>query len=444
MKKIIIVGIGLGGILAAEKLSALDYNIEVYEQRKRDELAYDWHDDVAKAVFARVGLPLPEDKYYFEKKNWSFFAPFSDNPVRIKQDKDKLDYSMERRPLLDMLIKRVPPKVKIHYDTKVSGLLIENEKVTGIVLENGESIKADLVIDSAGAKSALRRNLPDCYGIQKRASVNELFYAYRAFFENSGYSGEIIDTNKVYLKHLGESGLSWCVLDPSGLVNVLVGRLGVLNDYDIHKALKALREQNPVIGENVVRGGFTACIPVRYPLTRMVGEGYLAIGDAAFMTIPMLGSGIASSMLSATILYEVLADNPDLSPANLWRYQVAFYKECGARHAAVDVMKRFMLQASTKELRYMFESGLLSEEDLKKASIGELVTVDFQSAKQKAKYFLRKPILMLKLIDVVNKAAMVYRRGMKIPEKYDTQKIKRWEKRIKYFFKAPKMVESPV
>jgi flavin-dependent dehydrogenase len=158
----------------------------------------------------------------------------------------------------------------------------------------------------------------------------------------------------------------------------------------------------------------------------------------------MLGSGIASSMLAATILYEVLADNPDLSPANLWRYQVAFYKECGARHAGVDVMKRFMLQASTKELRYMFESGLLSEEDLKKASIGELVTVDFQSAKQKAKYFLRKPILMLKLIDVVNKAAMVYRRGMKIPEKYDTQKIKRWEKRIKYFFKAPKMVESPV
>ncbi len=444
MKKIIIVGIGQGGILAAAKLAALGYDIEVFEQKKREELAYDWHDDVSKAIFTRVNLPLPQEKDYFEKKNWSFFAPFTDNPIRIKQDKDKLDYSIERRPLLDMLIKKVPSSVKIHYNTKAAKLLVEEEKVKGIVLENGETLRSELVIDSSGAKSALRRSLPNSYGIEHRASVNELFYAYRAFFENSGSKGEITDTNKVYLKHLGENGLSWCILDPSGLVNVLIGRLGILNDYDIHKALIALKEDNPIIGEKVVRGGFTSCIPVRYPLTRMVGEGYLALGDAAFMTIPMLGSGIASAMLAATILYEVLSKNPDLAPENLWKYQVAFYKECGARHAAVDIMKRFMLKCSVKELQYMFGSGLLSEDDMKKSSIGELVTVDLQSAKQKAKHFFKRPILMFKLLDVVNRANAVYRRGIRIPETYDIGKILRWEKRIKYFFKTPKMVESPV
>ncbi|NCA66915.1 MAG: hypothetical protein EOM87_02500 [Clostridia bacterium] len=441
MKKIVIVGIGQGGIVAAEKLSSLNYDIEVFEQRDRKNLTYDWHDDVSKKIFARTEIPLPDAKHYFEKKDWSFFAPHSEIPFKINQDKDMLDYSMERRPFMEMLISRVPDKVKINYNTKVEGLWIEDNIVKGIFV-GGKQVAADLVIDSAGAKSVLRKSLPESYHIQKRAAVNELFYAYRAFF-NSNEGAEVKDSNKVYLKHMGENGISWCIADPSGLVNVLIGRLGILNEYDVTKALGALREANPIIGDKVMRGGQIVCIPVRYPLTRMVGEGYLAMGDAAFMTIPMLGSGIASSMLAATLLYEVLKANPSLAIDNLWRYQVAFYRECGAKHCAVDVMKRWMISASNKDLQFMFNRGLLSHEDMKKASVGDLVTVDFKSAVQKIKIAFFHMGLLFRLGGTAAKASCANRVGLKIPAEYDAKKIARWEKRIKYFYRT-KIEESPV
>lgn len=443
MKKIVIVGIGQGGILAAEKLSGLDYEIEIFEQKERKNLTYDWHDDVSKQIFKRVGLPLIDKKYYFEKNNWTFFAPFSKKPFRIKQDKEKLDYSIERRPLIEMMIDRVPSTVKIHFSTPVKALWLEEEKVVGVELENGQKIAADLVIDSAGAKSPLRRSLPESYGIQKRASVNELFYAYRAFYESIPVE-KIEDTNKVYLKHIGEKGISWCIADPSGLVNVLVGRIGVLNEYDVNKAINELKKDNPIIGKKVVRGGQTVCIPVRYPLTKMIGEGYLAIGDSAFMTIPLLGSGIASSMLAATILYEVLAKNSDLSEENLWKYQVAFYRECGAKHCAVDLMKRWLLTAKDKDLVYMFDKGILNHDDMKRASVGELVKVDFISAMQKSKFIFKRPILLCRLLDLVVKSQNVYRLGLKIPENYDIKKILKWENKIRKFYKTSKIEESPV
>lgn len=443
MQKIIIVGIGQGGIVAAEKLAKLDYDIEVFEQRQKDELTYDWHDDVAKSIFARADIPLPDSEHYFEKKDWTFYAACSNIPFRINQDKDKLDYSMERRPFINMLIDRVPKKVKIHYGAKVEGLYIEDEKVKGIIY-NGKKIEADLVIDSSGAKSVLRRNLPYTYRIQAQAAVGELFYAYRAFYEGNKVEQEDIDTNKVYLKHLGEKGISWCIKDPSGQVNVLVGRIGVLNEYDIKKSLADLRKNNPVMGDKVVRGGIVSCIPVRRPLCRMVGEGYLAIGDAAFMTIPMLGSGIASSTLAATLLYEVLSDNPSLSVDNLWRYQVAFYRECGAKNCAVDVLKRWILNAPNKDIRFLFDKRVLNSEDMKRASIGELVVIDVKSIKQKIKVGYKRLDLLIRVGFAAFRAQCAYKRALRIPKEFNRRKIINWERQLNMYFKNPKVEESPV
>ena len=50
-------------------------------------------------------------------------------------------------------------------------------------------------------------------------------------------------------------------------------------------------------------------IPVRQPLAVMIADGYAAIGDSAFMAIPINGSGIGCSMRAGKMLADaVIAD----------------------------------------------------------------------------------------------------------------------------------------
>ena len=72
--KIIIAGAGMGGMIAAERLAKLGFDVTVYEQSPSlDEMRYDWHDDVNPSIFRRLGLEMPAGS--FRKKSWTFISP---------------------------------------------------------------------------------------------------------------------------------------------------------------------------------------------------------------------------------------------------------------------------------------------------------------------------------------------------------------------------------
>ena len=50
----------MGGMVAAEKLAKLSFEVVVFEQSPSlDEMRYDWHDDVNPSVFRRLGIEMP-------------------------------------------------------------------------------------------------------------------------------------------------------------------------------------------------------------------------------------------------------------------------------------------------------------------------------------------------------------------------------------------------
>lgn len=50
----------MGGMIAAERLAKLGFDVTVYEQSPSlDEMRYDWHDDVNPSIFRRLGLEIP-------------------------------------------------------------------------------------------------------------------------------------------------------------------------------------------------------------------------------------------------------------------------------------------------------------------------------------------------------------------------------------------------
>ncbi|MDR3263518.1 MAG: NAD(P)/FAD-dependent oxidoreductase [Clostridiales bacterium] len=433
--KIIVIGAGEGGIAAAHGLATGGHGVTVYEKNKREDLGYDWHDDVSQSLFTDLGIAVPDD-CFFVKKDWSFIAPSADKWIKISQSQNADEYSVERRPLKDILIKRAEEAgVEFVFGQKIERLIIENTAVKGAVTQDGE-IRADIVIDSSGALSPFRASLPRDIGIPSMPASYEIFHAYRGFFEkNPDEETDTVNTNKAYLKFLGRSGIAWCIQDsPTGQFNVLIGQTGALTQNDLKSAFAFLKQDNPALTDKLIRGGITVSIPVRYPASKMVADGYALVGDAAFMTIPMLGSGIASSIRAGKLLAETINKNLSAAAAGLWDYQVGFMTATGAKHAAIDILKRWLLDAKDEDLKYLMESGLIAEKDFNAAASGEMLVFKPYELIQKALSGRDNLPLLLKLKSLISKSKSAYKCGMNIPVLYDAQAVSAWQKKFDGIF----------
>lgn len=433
----------MGGMVAAERLAKLGFDVTVYEKAASlDEMRYDWHDDVNPSVFRRLGIEMPQGS--FKKKSWTFVSPHGAVVREFRQDENTADWSVERRPLNRILHDRAEAAgVKFVFGAKAERPIVEKGTVVGVVVD-GEEKRADLVVDSAGVDSPVRKDLPAEFGVSQHKE-NEVFVAYRAFYEKNPDAPAPKYTNKVYLKHMGAPGISWVIQDndPS-LVNVLVGRVGSLSSYDLELALEDLRKTNPTIGDKVVRGGEMCVIPVRYPATRMVANGYAAVGDAAFMTIPMLGSGIASGMLAGQLLAETVGENlsrgvkkEDLfKVSRLWRYQVKVFHEFGAVHCAVDVLKRGVLNFPDAMLDWMLGSQVLTNEEIGCLAAGKMLRVGVKEAIRKINVTEYKHFrTLIKVNNLLQKSLMAYRLARNIPRNYDPNITRTWERQMRRYYK---------
>jgi len=431
--KIVFIGAGMGALVASERLARKGFEVSVFEKKTYDSITYDWHDDINKDAFLAYDLPMPEEGTYFIKNNWSFLPPSEKVEITLNIPKEELDLSTERRPLAHQYIDRAKDIVDFRFGTEVESLIIEGEKVKGIVA-GGKEIFADLVVDNSGAMSPFRASLPKSAGIEAMPAEDEIFVAYRGFHAMDKSVKAPENPNRAYLKHLGEKGISWSLIDPSGTVNVLIGRVGKLDDETFDRAYAALKKSNPEITDEVVRGGIRCIIPIRRPLTKMMTDGYAAIGDSAFMTIPMLGSGIESSMKAACMLADVIIKNNSCDKKVLWQYQREYYLKRGAEHIGVDLLKRWLLECAPENLDWLFEKGIVGANDIAGGATGGLMKLGFKDIVVKACKGISRLPLLLELSGVFNKCTKVTKIGKAIPEEYDEEEIVKWENKIKAFF----------
>ncbi len=343
MMKIAVIGAGHGGLQVAKVLAEKGIDVTVYEKNEKEMLSYDWYDDVENIVFSQLDIPLPEGSTKTE--HVSFVLPFLKKPFRVVASEKTRERHIDRRKFAMLLADRAEAAgADVHYGEKVLSLLFgKGGEVLGIRTEKAEAY-CDLVVDSSGVESPFRVSLPQAWGVTGEIDKDLCFHVYRGFYSAAeGIAPPADFPKKLYLKHLNEKGISWCIYEPDGLVNVLIGRMGGLSEETFARAFGKLKEANPIIGDTVVRGGDFCLIPIRRPLTRMSGAGYVAIGDAAFMTMPLIGSGIANSLRAGEILGRVIADSGDVSPETLWKYQVEYYKTVGGGHFMINSMKNVLL-----------------------------------------------------------------------------------------------------
>ena len=324
--KIIVAGGGHGGIAAAMLLAQKGFDVTVYEKNAAGKLGYDWTDIFDRKGWTTVGIPIPDKSKYKLKQDMTFYGPAMETALTQNTEDDKKEIQMECKDIYAHLIEYAEKAgVKFRYEEAVEKPILLGNRVVGIKTDKGEYL-ADLVIDACGLNSPVRQNLPPSMGIQNNPVEYEQFYVYRAHF-NKMCEVEEKDKFKLILLPNNELGISWVATEENH-TDVLIGRFFKFDrDYAISQ-IDEIRKLNPSIVNDILRGDSFANIPVRQPLGVLVADGYAAIGDSAFMTVPVIGSGIANSLKAAKILADAISNDysGSYSAETLWNYQKNFYK----------------------------------------------------------------------------------------------------------------------
>ena len=232
MGKIIVIGAGQGGLVAAKHLKKFGHDVVVYEAESRENAAHPWRDDIRRAVFEEAGLtPIPVSDCV-QKNKWKFVSPDEKSTLRVPMTPPLEEIAIDRRYLLEYLLKECEG-VEVHFNSPVENLITDGDKVAGVRV-NGKDVRADMVIDASGYNSKFRREVPKKFGIPEPES-DDKFCAFRGYYR--------ADLNKnlpnppctLYIKHLGGVGISWCNLSQDNVADVLVGRIGSLSDEELER-----------------------------------------------------------------------------------------------------------------------------------------------------------------------------------------------------------------
>ena len=226
MGKIIVIGAGQGGLVAAKHLKNFGHDVVVYEAESRENAAHPWRDDIRRAVFEEAGLtPIPVSDCV-QKNKWKFVSPDEKSTLKVPMTPPLEEIAIDRRYLLEYLLKECEG-VEVNFESPVESLITDGDKVAGVRV-NGQDVRADMVIDASGYNSKFRREVPKKFGIPEPAS-DDKFCAFRGYYR--------ADLNKnlpnppctLYIKHLGGVGISWCNLSQDNVADVLVGRVDITN-----------------------------------------------------------------------------------------------------------------------------------------------------------------------------------------------------------------------
>ena len=429
MKKILIAGAGHGGLVAAAKLASAGYDVTVIEKGPAGSPGHDWEDRFSFPDFcAAADIPVedfPEGSYR-DRGDCVFISPAKRKRIEITFPEDSRQYVMWRKPLIGLLIRKAEEAgAKFLYDTMVFGPLCENTRVLGLLTSRGR-MYADLVIDAAGALSPVRTNLPPQCGIERFPESGDLFYAWRAYFDRTDDTAPEYPF-EVSLYHEGEPGLSWFCSNPDSC-DILLGRVEPLNDAKVAELIDGYRADHPWCGTKILHGGDYAVIPVRRPLTLMVADGYAAVGDSAFMTLPMNGMGINLSVGAGRILADTVlaAGDAPLTKEVLWRYNRDYHITLGADAAKNAGLKSALLDMPSKGVDFLFESGVIAASDL----AGGGRNTDIRSLLNKLKNGMRQPPYFLAVLKGLIRGAAASNAYAAPPEEFDRDKVREWSRKI--------------
>jgi flavin-dependent dehydrogenase len=193
------------------------------------------------------------------------------------------------------------------------------------------------------------------------------------WFENDPITAE--DTIFVYMETWGHAEgdladelnsfphyIGWCAPGPGDTRIVGVGMGGSAD-----AARRRHREMLEVLPlKGTVQGGTGGRIPYRRPPFSLVDNSLMVVGDAACMNKPFSGEGVTSGFTGCCAAVSAAASAlaaDDLTRDALWRYNVDYFRDQGAKFAFLTAVLPAVMSISRDEMETFFSlPGILTEQ----------------------------------------------------------------------------------
>ena len=407
---IIVAGGGLAGMIVAcsaayysrESLRILivDRN-ELSNMGKKTVSGWICGDAVGKNTVdymsSRIGIEWKYPEIEHPVKGVIAYSPNHETAISF----DGEGYILNRRLLPQKQMKdALKAGVEVRDQVVLRSLIIENNNVIGVEGEdklNKSLFKktAKIVVDCTGVTSVLRNNLTIKSYIQRRIDRDDLEATGRYIYNfDIGDQDDTFFNPDYCIIHLDQKlapgGYGWVF--PKGKDKVNIG-LGVQQkaferrnkEMGIHKDLKTLIDEyveiNPVIANPKIadsdkdegNGWGTWQVSVRRQNDCMVANGYMLVGDSAWMPKPLDAGGIGPAIIAATIAGKDAVEaieSEDVTEKGLWKYNKDYINDYGYKTAGLEVFRR-MLQGLTNEQIDYGMKHFLSKMDIDKITNGE-------------------------------------------------------------------------
>jgi digeranylgeranylglycerophospholipid reductase len=346
---------------------------------------------------SRIGIEWKYPEIEHPVKGVIAYSP--DHKTAISFDGE--GYILNRKLLPQKQMKdAVKAGIEVREQVILRSLIVEDNTVIGV---EGEDVfnrslfkkTAKIVVDCTGVTSVLRNNLAIKSYIQRRIDRDDLEatgrYIYN--FDIADHDNTFFDPDYCIIhldQKLAPGGYGWVF--PKGKDKANIG-LGVQQkafercnkETGIHKDLKRLIDEyveinpvisNPKIADSEMDEGNawgTWQVSVRRQNDCMVANGYMLVGDSAWMPKPLDAGGIGPAIIAATIAGKDAVDAieaEDVTERGLWKYNKNYVNDYGYKTAGLEVFRR-MLQGLTNEQIDYGMKHFLSKMDVDKIANGE-------------------------------------------------------------------------
>jgi flavin-dependent dehydrogenase len=346
---------------------------------------------------SRIGIEWKYPEIEHPVKGVIAYSPNHETAISF----DGEGYILNRRLLPQKQMKdALKAGVEVREQVALRSLVIENNNVIGVEGEdnfNKSLFKktAKIVVDCTGVTSVLRNSLAIKSYIQRRIDREDLEATGRYIYKFDIAEQDDTFFNPDYCiihldQKLAPGGYGWVF--PKGKDKVNIG-LGVQQkaferrnkEMGVHKDLKTLIDEyveiNPVISNPKIadsdkdegNGWGTWQVSVRRQNDCMVANGYMLVGDSAWMPKPLDAGGIGPAIVAATIAGKDAVEAieaEDVTEKGLWKYNKDYINDYGYKTAGLEVFRR-MLQGLTNEQINYGMKHFLSKMDIDKITNGE-------------------------------------------------------------------------
>lgn len=236
-------------------------------------------------------------------------------------------------------------------------------------------VRARVVIDASGYGSVLTRNGGPTHSDEPARS--EVAVGYREILALPEPMDESEGGFIVVSPPGAQRGYAWVFPMGGRLANVGIGTTLDTVNGNLRDAYRAFVEGRPELARAQVVSSGGGMLPTRRPLASVVGNGFMAAGDAGCLTSPIHGGGIAPAVNTGVMAGEQAVEalsSDDTSANSLWPYGVRVMKHIGACYGPHEVLANLLYSLTSDELLFISRRLVASGRNIETIHKGGLLS----------------------------------------------------------------------